>query len=437
MGLSGRMKSIWNPVADRSRRAAEWLEQRRTAVLCALLAMQILGLTAAFFCVGVTIFPDSASYMEPAQSFLKSGVMADFDGLPTLFRTPGYLLMLAAVYWTGGGNTLMVLLQMVMCVLIGLMIDSIIRNMGGSAAAGLTGLLFWVLHLENYDYTMSILTEIPFAFFCAAALYFLCRFRRNARYRDILLCIVTLNYALLIRPQLMYYSILAAAVLIVASVLKKVPWKITLPYVCLFLICFGGWCARNQYHFGDPQYTFIRYKDYFEYYAPNVYMEVEKVSLEESKEYFDALLDETFPDHEEMDPVKRLYAISEIGKTYIGQHVGAFLIVNIKGLFQEMFAPGVRYINTFGLPAVPAFLLCGFFAFVPAVIYVIYAAGFFRNLKVLTWFDWLIFLTNVYLMASTAVVGYSRFRMAFYAPCVIGALLCWRKELKARRIKTA
>lgn len=420
-------------MADRGRRAAAWLERHQRAALCVLLAVQILGLAAAFFCFGVTIFPDSPSYMEPAQSFLENGVMADADGLPTLFRTPGYLLLLAAVYWIGGGNTMMVLLQMVMCVLIGLMIYSIIRDIGGSAAAGLGGLLFWVLHLENYNYTMSILTEIPFAFFCAAALFFLCRFRKKARYRDILLCIVALNYALLVRPQLMYYSILAAVALVLASLLKKVSWKITVPYVCLFLTCFGGWCARNYHYFDDPQYTFIRHKDYFEYYAPSVYREVEKVSLEESKEYFYNLRDETVPDYDRMVPVAQLYAVSEIGKTYVKQHAGAFIIVNLKGLLQEMFAPGLSYINTLRLPHVLTLFFCGFFAFVPALVYAIYAVGFLKNLTVLTWLDWLIFLTNVYFMASTAVVGYSRFRMAFYAPCVIGAFLCWRKELGARK----
>lgn len=66
------------------------------------------------------------------------------------------------------------------------------------------------------------------------------------------------------------------------------------------------------------------------------------------------------------------------------------------------------------------------------MVYGVYAVGFLKNLPALSGLDWLIFLSNVYLMASTAVVGYSRFRMAFYAPCLIGAFLCWRKfEKKA------
>lgn len=184
---------------------------------------------------------------------------------------------------------------------------------------------------------------------------------------------------------------------------------------------------RNQYHFGDPQYTFIRHKDYFEYYAPNVYMEVEKVSLEESKRYFRELLEERAPDFDQLLSVDQLHVLSDIGKDYVKQHIGAFIVVNIKGLLQEMFAPGVSYIDRFGLPVWLAWCCCGFFTFLLAVTYGIYAVGFLKNWSVLTKLDWLIFLTNVYFMASTAVVGYSRFRMAFYAPCLMGAFLCWRR----------
>lgn len=423
----GNEKIVGNRVGEVWKRFAVWAEERRKLLLLILLGVQGAGLAAAFFFFGVTIFPDSSSYMEPAQSFLSYGVMADADGLPTLYRTPGYLLFLAAVYGMGGGNVAVVLLQMCMCLLIGVMIYSIVKGVSGNAALGLGGLLLWVLHIENYNYTLSILTEIPFAFFCALALFFAYRFWQRGKYLDVCACFLSLNYGLLIRPQLMYYCMAVAVALAAASLLKKVPWKITIPYVCLFLICFGGWCARNNYHFGEPQYTFIRHKDYFEYYAPSVYMEVEKVSLEESKGYFRKVLEETVPDYDRLFPVDQVHALSEIGKTYVKQHVGAFIMVNFKGLLQEMFAPGVSYINGFGLPRWLEWCCYGFFALLLAITYGIYALGFLKNFSCLTKLDWLIFLTNVYLMASTAVVGYSRFRMAFYAPCLIGAFLCWRK----------
>ena len=408
-------------------RFAAWAERHHRVLLPVLLAVQGLCLAAAFFFFGPSIFPDSPSYIEPAQSFLKDGVMADADGQPTLFRTPGYLLFLAAVYGLGGSDKAVVLIQMLMCAAIGLMIYAAIKDISGKACLGLGGLLLWVLHIENYNYALSILTELPFAFFCTLALFFLCRFWKRGKYRDVMVCLVSLVCGLLIRPQLMYYSMIVAVLLTAASLLKKISWKVTLPYLFLFLVCFGGWCMRNQHHFGDPQYTFIRHKDYFEYYAPNVYMEVEKVSLEESKRYFRELLEERVPDFDQLFPVDQLHILSDIGKDYVKQHIGAFIVVNIKGLLQEMFAPGVSYIDRFGLPFWLTWCCYGFFTFLLAVTYGIYAVGFLKHWSVLTKLDWLIFLTNVYFMASTAVVGYSRFRMAFYAPCLIGAFLCWRR----------
>lgn len=418
---------MWNKVLEVWGRFGPWAERRRRALLLILLAVQGIGLAAAFFSFGAVVYPDSPSYMEPAQSFLRDGVMADANGLPTLFRTPGYLLILAAVYGMGGGNGAVVLLQSLMCLLMGLMIYSVVKSVSGNALLGLGGLLLWVLHIENYNYTLSILTEIPFAFFVVLALFFFCRFWKSGKYRDVLACFFSMNYALLIRPQLMYYSVIVAVFLAGASLFRKISWKVTIPYLSIFLICFGGWCARNQYHFGDPQYTFIRHKDYFEYYAPSVYMEVEKVSLQESKNHFHRVLEETVPDYDQRFPVDQLYALSDIGKTYVKQHLGAFVAVNVKGLLQEMFAPGVSYINKLGFPDWMTWCCYGFFSFLLAITYVIYAVGFLKNRSALTKLDWLIFTLNVYLMASTAVVGYSRFRMAFYAPCLMGAFLCWRR----------
>lgn len=405
-----------------------WLERRHKVVMAILLGLQAAGLAAAFWGFGgALIYPDSPSYIEPAQSLLSSGVMADADGLPTLFRTPGYILFLAAVYGVGGNNTVVAVLQMAMCMGIGLMVYSVIRDISGRAVYGLAGLLLWVLHLENYDYALSILTELPFAFCGVLALFFYSRFWQRKRYRDIMACFLSLNYALLIRPQLMYYSIIVAIGLLAASLAKRVSWKITLPYLCLFLTCFGGWCMRNQHHFGDPQYTFIRHKDYLEYYAPYVHGEVEKVPLEESKEYFHNKVREQAQDYDQMPVIEKLYLGADVGKTYVKQHIGAFIMVNLKGLAMEMLAPGAGFIESFGLPRWLTWCCYGFFIFLLAATYALYAAGFIKNLPALTGLDWLIFLTNVYLMASTAVVGYSRFRMAFYAPCLIGAFLCWRK----------
>ncbi len=413
-------------------KTAVWLERNRKMVLLALLVLHGAGLAAAFWGFGVLLYPDSPSYIEPAQSFLSYGVMADGDGLPTLFRTPGYILFLAAVYGAGGSDTVVVLLQMAMCLGIGCMIYSIVESISGRAALGLLGLLLWVLHLENYDYTLSILTELPFAFSCVLSLFFFSRYWRRKRYRDIMACFLALNYALLIRPQLMYYSIIVAIGLLGAWLAKKISWRVTVLYVCLFLVCFGGWCMRNYHHFGDPQYTFIRHKDYLEYYAPYVHGVVEKVPLEESKEYFHNQVRGEVPDYDQMPVVEKLYVGADVGKAYVKEHIGAFIVVNLKGLVMEMFAPGAGFIDSFGLPKWLTLCCYGFSALLLAVVYGVYAVGFLKNLPALSGLDWLIFLSNVYLMASTAVVGYSRFRMAFYAPCLIGAFLCWRKfEKKA------
>ncbi|MBQ9582112.1 MAG: hypothetical protein IJR21_07060, partial [Synergistaceae bacterium] len=85
------------------------------------------------------IEPDTMSYIVPAENFLKFKIFLDASGSPIWFRTPGYPLFLALIYWLADlfkinfdKNFIVLGLQALMCILNSCMIfycvNKIINN---------------------------------------------------------------------------------------------------------------------------------------------------------------------------------------------------------------------------------------------------------------------------------------------------------------------
>lgn len=170
--------------------------------------------------------------------------------------------------------------------------------------------------------------------------------------------------------------------------------------------------------------------DTFSLYAPLLYAEKEDCSIEEAREYFFDVLENKYPEIDSMDYLTQINLRKGIGASYFKENVFIYLKMNIEGFFAEMFGPNRDQVNK--LP-ISNFLKQLFILAVMGMLalsYLIYATGFLMNFRKLTWLDWLLLLTTLYFMASTAVVGYSRFRMPFYPICLIGTFLCWRSRFK-------
>ena len=65
--------------------------------LVLLLAIQAFLLALNYASIGIDTGGDTASYVEPALEFLKTGRMQYGNGEPILFRTPGYPFFLAVI----------------------------------------------------------------------------------------------------------------------------------------------------------------------------------------------------------------------------------------------------------------------------------------------------------------------------------------------------
>lgn len=403
-----------------------------------ILAAQIFLLYLGFIRTESFISPDSPGYIAPAGSFLEQGIMLDgLSGAPIWFRTPGYPFFLAVVYYlTGYSNICVIISHMVMCLLNTIMIVFIVRNLTKNNALGIFAAIFYAVDFIVYAIVPLILTDVLFQFLITLTLFLIVKYMTsNQKNKKIyaVLSIFAINYALLVRPALMYLSIIAAFVMLIIIFSKKFDWKIPALYIIVFLAAFGGWTARNYYYHGGIAYSPIIGESYYRWFAPETFKIENNIYKKEgadeaAKEYFQKLMAAKYPDFEKMSKLEQVNAEKDIGGSYLKEHLFAFIKLNVSGFLKELLSPNwtILFENYASMPFEEAHRIfyCG--TALLAVLYLIYAFGFIKNIKKLNWLDWIIFLSACYLMSSTAVLGGSRYRMAFYTLCVVGAFTCWK-----------
>lgn len=396
------------------------LDKKSKYILPVIFVVQILLLAYVYSQTGLFDAVDSDTYRDPAISFINCGLMNDGLG-PTLSRTPGYILFLSLIYsLTNNSDYVVVAIQCLMFISITYIIYYLVTKLSKHSILGCLASAFYICDIVNYQYAISIMTDIPFSFFLLLSFVFLFKYLDSKKYKDILFCFLSLNFTLSIRPQIMYFSILVNIALVVLLILKKINFKILLTYVMLFCLVFFGWSYRNYVRFDKFTYTPIRDRDYFMYYAPIVYGHVNDVSIDEARVYFDEILYEQYEDFDSYEIMQQVDAMAGIGKDYVSDNFTAFIICNFKGLFAEMVAPNQNTIAKFNISDSLKTIIGYICAGILLMSYIIYAIGFLSNITKHKWYDWLILVTVMYLMASTAIVGYSRYRIAFYALSLIG-----------------
>lgn len=349
-------------------------------------------------------------------------------------KDAGLSAFLAIIYkLSNNSNACVLFIQALMLILNSLMIFYTVKSLTKNNALGIFAALFYALDLAIYSHSLKILTDVPFSFLITLSIFLFTKYFISNKKLYAVLSIFTINYALLVRPAVMYLNIIIAAVLLIMIIFRKIDWKLPCLYLIVFTALFGGWLARNNYYhhvpFGEELYTPLRSNDFYVLYAPLTYEMAggTQYNGEETKEYFKNLLYAKYPAFDNLSKVEQVLARKDIGQSYIMQNKIAFIKLYFWGLTKELIAPDFDTIYILPVPFIFQKILLFFSAGGLLLCYLIYAFGFLSSVKKLNYLDWIIFLSTCYLMASTAVIGYSRFRIAFYPLCVIGAFSCWKK----------
>ena len=184
----------------------------------AILALLKAGALAyLYFChplgEAVLIFPDSLTYVYPAQTWLQYGAFWEaVSSTPMLLRTPGYPVFLAGIQWALGNATWAVvavqnLLSLFMLVPVYLTAKELAGKTAARWAAG-----FCAASVLYFSLSFAVLTETLCTFLLAWFVYFLVRFLKKFQTGSLLWASALLAAAIYVRPAAYYFAFAAGVV---------------------------------------------------------------------------------------------------------------------------------------------------------------------------------------------------------------------------------
>lgn len=371
---------------------------------------------------------DTESYVCVAENLLDGKGFADADGVADGFRTPGYPLFIAAVLLCGGNVLAVVIVQLVLAVVCLYLIYAICKTCGLSEKASLVCTGLFLLDISLYVYSATAISDAFFYYILVISAFFLAKYLKSKKFYLFILFSAALNFALLTRPILMYYNGLVCLFILALCLFKKASFKHLIVALLLFAAVFGGWSMRNYVKNGVFEMSYVRNHNMTQFDGAMLRSELEGITMSEAREKFDCEFAELYSDEELEDLSKSQVAKlrSEVGRTYIKEHTGDYLMQNVKGLFNEMFGTNRSFLSeSINSSAVVRIIEIAYVLYLAAV-YAFYIFGWIFNFKKADVLDIFILTVSGYCAAASASLGYARFRVAFFGLILVGAFLLWK-----------
>jgi hypothetical protein len=277
-----------------------------------------------------------------------------------------------------------------------------------------------MLDINILTYVGMVMTETVFWISLLTALYFWARYMHSGRssLRDVFGFAVMMNWAVLVRPVILYFNILLIFGLLLCAVLKRFNWKHLLAYTAITACVIGGWFARNYALSGEIVFSTV--EDYNKLiwsggYVYN-YINGNKLdAIEKSQESMVSLVwnyvdEDTF--YNDMNEAQRMKVYAQAGSDYLKEHRKEYIIVNIKGLFTTYFGAYKQFWNELWGTNTVAFNMCVWlYRLLLLAEYVSLAYSLIKNWKKLAFIDTSIIVVILYLTLASMPCGSSRFRV--------------------------
>jgi len=384
----------------------------------------------------VIIGNDSMSYIQPARHiiddlfFSQDGIHPDFN------RTPGYPLFLALVYWLGGSDTAVVILQIFLMTLKVYLFYRILITLNTPKNLALFGSSLLLINVQSYGYSLSILTEPLFGFLLLLSVYFLAVYLYAGR--NLLFFggfSIALNYALLVRPILLYFNLLLCFVLVILSIVRKIRVNCCMLFLACWVLMFGGWSFRNYLHSGVFTLSTIQDHDFATLYVPKVKAYIQNIPFNPNSAYVEGISEENYKqlvteypeiNDTSLNEAQKSLLYRNYAKKYLMNHFGAFIALNLRGWVTQMFSSFGTNLLRRSTGASAKMLLIQFvqicFCIFLYSIYIFYFAGLIRNRHRNAAIHIGIFLLSAYLSLPAAIYAATRFRDPFLPLLLLSAV---------------
>jgi hypothetical protein len=384
----------------------------------------------------VIVNNDAQSYIQPALHILRNGFFST-DGIhPEYFRTPGYPLFLALVYLAGGTNMAVVVIQIALMTLTIYLFYKILLTLGTPVKLSLFGSALLLINVQSYGYSFSVLTEPLAGFLLVLSLYWLVKYLYcGGNHGYFAAFSIALNYALLVRPILMYFNMLLCAALLVFLILRKINIKCFTIFFLCFAISFGGWSLRNYAHSGVFIFTTINNNDVAMLQTPVLTAYMNDMPYITYPGYAEGISEanaetllKTYPElgRDDLNEAQKSLLRGKYGFGFIKSHFGDYAVLNLKGFAGEMFSSfGTDLLNRSTgmskMALVIKLVQAGFCAFL-YITYLLFFAGFVINIRRDRAVNIGIFLLCAYLSIPGAIYATPRYRDPFLPLILLSAV---------------
>ena len=206
----------------------------------------------------VLAFPDSITYVYPAQTFLTYGQFWEAVSVsPLLMRTPGYPVFLALVQLLTNNMTWAVaVVQNLLSLALLLPVYLTTRRLTDlSAARWAAG--FCAASVLYFSLAFAVLTETLCVFLLAWFVFFVVRWLENPRTCDLFCAALLLTAVVYVRPAAYYFVPVAALFLAAAAWQKKLLKQTLLYFLIPSFLLIGAWHVRNFYQTGYGGFTSV------------------------------------------------------------------------------------------------------------------------------------------------------------------------------------
>src|SRR5215510_5803520 len=288
---------------------------------------------------------DSNYYVQLAQNMLHGSFTS--AGLPEIFRTPGYpLLLIPAVAFH---HPVMIALaeNFLLCTASAWLIWRIASDLFPDPAAGFWASLLYCFEPIGLLFSEKLMTETLFTTLLLVFFWMLLRGLRGPAYRNLALAALVLGCATYVRPVTTYLSLAFVPLLLLfprgLSGIKRVCRALL--FVVIFVLSLAPWIIRNAVAADYAGFSSTGDTDLYFYCAAGVQAQLEHKNLVQEQTEMGYNSEQQYfrlhPEQRNWSPGQSARFFRSEGKKLLSRHLLTYAGLHGRGCFIVMFDPGI------------------------------------------------------------------------------------------------
>jgi len=290
--------------------------------------------------------PDTSSYIKPAQELLLHGRFYS-NGLPELFRTPGYPLFLIPGILLGKVEAVTIALQIILSCLTTYLVFKVALTLFDDTRIAAWSAFMCAIDPVSILYASKLLSETLSTFLTILFVFYLLRYFKTESLKMLLFASLFLSASVYVRPAGYFLPIVIFTVLLAWSLKKR--RTVLFAHAFGFLVCslfiIGLWQLRNHRVADYSGFSSVPDYNLYCYQAASVraiqegmpYYEMQRsMGCPDKKIYY-----QNHPEQASWDRGKIYRSMGREGMKTISGNPVTYFLIHAKGMLRTFIDPGV------------------------------------------------------------------------------------------------